>query len=107
MKTVKFCFRELSTSLVIGVLLPSFFAPQHLIARMPVPKMVKNGFKSIFAHSCRFEKGARYRADSAKKSRTDTKPKTAPESQKRNKNHFTPISEQACALTTSGVQLAT
>jgi len=34
----------------------------------------------------------------AKKTRTDAKPKTAPEPQKRNKNHFTPISEQACAL---------
>ena len=48
---------------------------------------------SRLKHLCRFEKGGY-----CKKSRTDAKPKTALKSQKRNKNFFTPISEQACAL---------
>jgi hypothetical protein len=50
---------------------------------MRVPLMVKNGFKSASNTSA----GSR-RADSARKSRIDAKPKTAPKSQKRKKNHF-------------------
>jgi hypothetical protein len=60
---------------------------------MRVPKMVKNGHNSvlhIFASA---------QEDScSKKSRTDTKPETFLKSWKANKNHFRPISEQACAL---------
>jgi hypothetical protein len=49
---------------------------------MHVPKMVKNGFNS--------PSGSR-RAESMMKTITDSKQKTAPKPQKRNKNHFTPI----------------
>jgi hypothetical protein len=59
---------------------------------MRVPKMVKNGFNSVFAQFCRFEK-----AVTAKKSRTNVKPRTDPKTQEANKNHFSPISEQAYA----------
>ena len=60
------------------------FALQYLkyLARMRVPKMVKNGFKSIFAY-----------VDSLWICFMSVFWLCL-----RNKNHFTPISEQACAL---------
>jgi hypothetical protein len=63
------------------------------VARMRVPKMVKNGHNSVLHISASAQEDS-----CSKKSRTDTKPKTFFESWKANKNHFKPISEQACAL---------
>jgi hypothetical protein len=60
---------------------------------MPVPKLVKNGFNSVLHISASAQEGS-----CSKKSRTDAKPKTFLKSWKANKNHFRPISEQACAL---------
>jgi hypothetical protein len=60
---------------------------------MRVPKMVKNGHNSVLHISASAQEDS-----GSKKSRTDTKPKTFLESWKANKNHFRPISEQACAL---------
>jgi hypothetical protein len=60
---------------------------------MRVPKMVKNGHNSVLHISSGAQEDS-----CSKKSRTDTKPKTFLESWKVNKNHFRPISEQACAL---------
>jgi len=60
---------------------------------MRVPKMVKNGHNSVLHISASAQEDS-----CSKKSRTDTKPKTFFESWKANKNHFRPISEQACAL---------
>ena len=59
---------------------------------MRVPKMVKNGHNSVLHISASAQDSC------AKKSRTDTKPKTFLKSWKADKNHFRPISEQACAL---------
>jgi len=73
-------------------------APAHKnskqqLARMCVPKMVKNGFNSGLPVSPVFEE-TKY----TKKSGTDTKPKAVPRSWRVNKNYFRLISEQACAL---------
>jgi hypothetical protein len=56
------------------------------VAGMRVPKLVKNGFSSVFAHFCTFEKPV-----TAEKSRTNVKPRTDPKTQEANENHFTPI----------------
>jgi hypothetical protein len=53
---------------------------------MRVPKMVKNGLNSVLPISPVFGKDK-----IPKKSRTDTKPKAVPKSQKTNKNHLKPI----------------
>jgi hypothetical protein len=66
-------------------------------ARMRVPKMVKNGHNSVLHISASAQEDSY-----SKKSRTDTKPKTFLKSWKANKNHFRPISEQACALLSGG-----
>ena len=60
---------------------------------MRVPKMAKNGFNLVLPVSPVFEE-TKY----PKKSGIDTKPKAVPRSWRANKNHFRPISEQACAL---------
>jgi hypothetical protein len=62
-------------------------------ARTFVPKMVKNGFDSILHISASAQEDSY-----SKKSRTNTKPKTFLNSCEANKNHFRPISKQACAL---------
>jgi hypothetical protein len=64
-----------------------------LVARMRVPKMVKNDHNSVLHISA---SATEY--SYLKKSRTDTKPKAVSRSWKANKNHFRLISEQACAL---------
>jgi Zn-dependent M28 family amino/carboxypeptidase len=56
------------------------------MARMRVPKMVKNGFNSVLQTSA----GPR-RLVATRNSGTNAKSKTAPKSQKANKNHFRPI----------------
>ena len=56
------------------------------VARMRVPKMVKNGFNSVLQTSA----GSR-RLVAARNSGTNAKSKTVPKSQKANKNHFRPI----------------
>ena len=56
------------------------------LARMFVPKMVKNGFNSVLQTSA----GSR-RLVATRNSGTNAKSKTVPKSQKANKNHFTPI----------------
>jgi len=63
------------------------------LARMRVPKMVRNGFNSVLQTSA----GSR-RLVAARNSGTNAKSETVPKSQKANKNHFRPIKEQACAL---------
>jgi hypothetical protein len=50
--------------------------------------MVKNGVNSVLQTS----------AGCGKEFRNNAKSETVPKSQKANKNHFTPISEQPCAL---------
>jgi hypothetical protein len=62
-------------------------------ARMRVPKMVKNGHNSVLHIPASAQEDS-----CSKKTRTDTKPKAFLKSWKPNKNHFRPISEQACAL---------
>ena len=56
------------------------------LARMRVPKMVKNGFNSVLQTSA----GSR-RPVAARNSGTNAKSKTVSKSQKANKNHFTPF----------------
>ena len=56
------------------------------VARMPVPKMVKNGFNSVLQTSA----GSR-RLVATRNLGTNAKSETVPKSQKANKNHFRPI----------------
>jgi Zn-dependent M28 family amino/carboxypeptidase len=56
------------------------------LARMLVPKMVKNGFNSVLQTSA----GSR-RLVAARNSGTNAKSKTVLKSQKANKNHFRPV----------------
>ena len=60
---------------------------------MCVPKMVKNGFYSVLQTSA----GSR-RLVATRNSGTNAKSETVPKSQKANEDHFTLISEHACAL---------
>lgn len=57
------------------------------------PKMVLILFRTLLQCSRRLV--------TAEKSRTNVKLKTDPKKQEANKNHFSPISEQACALFSS------
>jgi hypothetical protein len=59
---------------------------------MRVPEMVKNGHNSVLPVSASAQEDG-----CSKKSRADRQPKTFFKSWKANKNHFRPISEQACA----------
>jgi hypothetical protein len=63
-----------------------FYIIGEVTARMLVPKMVKNGFNSVLRTSA----GSR-RLVAVRNSGTNAKSKTAPKSQKANKNHFRPI----------------
>jgi hypothetical protein len=82
----------------------------HFVTRMRVPKMVKNGVYSSFEIWGQFCAAHLFsRRDLAKTScflpsldtvKTGLSNKPVPDQnrQKKNKNHFRPISEQACAL---------
>ena len=66
--------------------LPSLLFSTSQVARMRVPKMVKNGFNSVLQTPA----GSR-RLVATRNSGTNAKSKTVPKSQKANKNHFRPI----------------
>jgi hypothetical protein len=84
-----------------------------MIARMRVPKMVKNGLNSSFGVWGPFRgahlfcgrdltKGLCFLPSlSRSKIRLSNKPMLDPNGQKKNKNHFRPISEQTYALKTT------
>jgi hypothetical protein len=61
-------------------------------ARMLVPKMAKNGFNSV----------PRVRVI-LRRLGSEWKSGTSANTKRGNKNHFTPFSEQACALESGGV----
>lgn len=67
----------------------------EIVARMRVPKMAKNGHNSFLHVSASAQEDS-----CSKESRTDIKPKAVRRPWKANKNHFRPISEQACARAT-------
>ena len=69
---------------------PSFVYSLPPEIRNQITLTISNPYTTIVSltfqrlrHICRFEKG-----DTARKRREDAKPKTAPKSQKKNKNHF-------------------